>query len=137
MKKMILTTVLLTVLTAVNAQEAKPATKGTKDPAVMEQRAHERAEKRSAAMAQDLGLSAEQAEKVKPINERFAKEVAQLKQAGGPDDARKARLKILRETRDRDLKTILTEEQFSKFIELREARKDDTEDDEVKAPHNE
>ncbi|MBL7951480.1 MAG: hypothetical protein JNM62_07140 [Flavobacteriales bacterium] len=137
MKKTILTTMLLATLTAVNAQESRPASKGTKDPAVMEQRANERAEKRTATMAQELGLNAGQTEEVKMINERFAKEVAQLKQAGGNEEARKARLKILKDTRDRDLQSVLTAEQFNKMLELRKAKKEGHDDDEVKAPHNE
>lgn len=137
MKKYIITTVLLATLTAVNAQDAKPAEKATKDPKVMQQRAHERAEKRTATMTSELGLTEEQTAKVKVINDTFATEAAKLKQSGAKDEALKERMRIIRESRDRGLKGALTEEQYSKMLELRKAKKEDHEEEGEKVPHNE
>lgn len=137
MKKTILTTVLLATLTAVSAQDAKPADKATKDPKVMQERAHERAEKRTATMTTELGLSEEQTAKVKVVNDHFATESAKLKQSGAKDESLKARMRVLRDNRDRGLKAALTEAQYTKMLELRKAKKEDHDDDGDTAPHNE
>lgn len=133
-----ITTALLATLTAVNAQEVQPVVKPGKDPAVMEKRITERSEKRTAEMTTELALNTEQTAKVESINYQFTKAAAQLKQAGLPEDARKERMKVLRNTRDNQLKQALTEEQYQKMMELRKQRKDEEDKGEpAKAPHNE
>jgi len=123
MKQIIIATALFATLSAAQAQDAGTPTKATKDPAVMEQRAIARGEKRTETMTQELGLTAEQTPKVEEVNNRFAKNMAQLKQAGLAEEPMEARAKILRETRDRDLKAVLTPEQFEKMLALRKEKK--------------
>lgn len=138
MKKTIVATVLLATLTTVNAQDAARPANATKDPAVMEQRATERAEKRTGIMVEELGLTTEQAAKVEVIYERAAKSIAELKQAGLDDQARKARMKVLKDSRDKELKAVLTPEQFEKMLALRQEKKDEHKEmKDAKAPHNE
>lgn len=138
MKKLMMTTLLLATLTTANAQEKSTTGKGTKDPAVLEQRATERADKRTATMTEELGLTAEQTTKVDAINERHAKAVAQLRQAGLVEEARKERMKVLRNSRDNDLKQVLTAEQYDKMLALRKERKEaEGAEGADKLPHNE
>lgn len=137
MKTIIIGTFLLATLTA-NAQEAAPPAKSTKDPAVVEQRAAERAEKRTGMMVEELGLTTDQAAKVEVINDRSAKAIAELKQAGLDDEARRTRMKVLRDSRDKELKAVLTPEQYEKMLVLRKEKKDEhQEKKDAKAPHNE
>ena len=138
MKKMIIATVLLATLTTVNAQNTTTPAKPTKDPAVMEERAAERADNRTGEMVTELGLSTDQAAKVEAINDRSAKSLAEVKQAGLDDQAQKARMKVVRDGRDNELKAVLTPEQFEKMLVLRKEKKaEHMEKKDTKAPHNE
>ncbi len=139
MKKMLIAALLFATLTTVNAQGTTSTANATKDPAVMEQRAAEKAEKRTEEMTTELGLDADQTAKVKVINDRFAKSMAELKQAGLKEDAQKERGKVLRRSRDNELKAVLTADQYEKMLVLRKEKKAEHSDDakETKAPHNE
>jgi predicted transglutaminase-like cysteine proteinase len=93
MKKMMIATVLLATLSTVQAQETAAPAKPTQDPAVTEQRAAEKAEKRTEMMTQELGLSADQVSKVQVINDRFARSMAELHQAKLIEEAEKERVR--------------------------------------------
>ncbi len=109
------------------------------DPAKMQEHAAMRAEKRTSTMTEELGLSADQSSKVEAINATYAASMAKLKQAGLDEDARKEQMKQLRETRDADLKAVLTPEQHAKMLELRKAKHAEGKEkqQEMKKPHNE
>lgn len=136
MKKIILTTVLLATLTAVNAQDTKSADKA-KEPTLIQQVARERAEQRTLAMATELSLSEEQIGKVRVINERYTIEAEKLKQAGADPESTKERMRILRENRDQGFKAALTEDQYTKMMDLRKDSKEENEGAGGKTPHNE
>lgn len=139
MKKMMIATVLFATLTAVRAQETAAPAKPTKDPAVMEQRAAEKAEKRTETMTQELGLSAEQAAKVQEINDRFAKSMVELRQAKLTEEAQKERMKVIRQSRETEVKAVLSEEQYAKMLDLRKEKKTEHKNKPAgeKKPHNE
>ncbi|HRH68639.1 MAG TPA: hypothetical protein PLB89_03940 [Flavobacteriales bacterium] len=139
MKKMMMATVLLTALTTVNAQGTTDPAKPTKDPAVIEQRASEKADKRTETMTEELGLSTEQTAKVQVINERFAKAMMDLKKVQQAEDAQKERARIIRQQRDVELKAVLTTEQYEKMLVLRKEKKAEHQEkaDGGKKPHNE
>ncbi|MBL7938685.1 MAG: hypothetical protein JNL43_04925 [Flavobacteriales bacterium] len=139
MKKMMMAAVLLTALTTVNAQGTTDPTKPTKDPAVIEQRAAEKADKRTETMTEELGLSTEQTAKVQVINERFAKAMMDLKKVQQAEDAQKERARIIRQQRDVELKAVLTTEQYEKMLFLRKEKKAEHQEkaDGGKKPHNE
>lgn len=115
------------------------------DPAKMQEHAAQRAEKRTEAMTEELGLNDEQSAKVESINGTFTAGMAKLKQSGVDEDARKAQMKSLRETRDAELKSVLTAEQYSKMMEQRRAKRAEgmerhqemKKHNETKKPHNE
>lgn len=68
----------------------------------------------------ELGLSGNQAEQVRAVNDRYAQELAGMKQGDHADVAAfKAERKALFERRDADLKKALTAEQWEKLKELR------------------
>ncbi len=78
----------------------------------------ERAEQLTASMTTDLALSADQAAKVKEINvKRFTEqqEMRQKAQAGGDREAMREQMQTLRKKYDDQMKTVLTEEQFTKY----------------------
>ena len=71
----------------------------------------------------ELGLTAEQTPKVEAINTQFAKSMTELKAAGLDEQAQKARANVLRDGRDRQLKGVLTPEQYEKMLALRKEKK--------------
>ena len=139
MKKMMMATVLLAAFTTVSAQETTDPVKPTKDPAMIEQRAAEKAEKRTETMTQELGLSVEQTASVQVIKERFAKSMMELKQVEQAEETQKERARILRHNRDEDLKAVLTAEQYEQILAHRKAKEAEHKDKVVgeKKPHNE
>lgn len=119
MKKLILSTVLLATLTAVNAQDKGQTTKATQNPATMEQRASERAAKEADPMVAQLGLNAEQAEKFTAINQQHTKAIKDLENSGLTGEALTARSMVLNSTYENGVKGLLTAEQFEKWGALR------------------
>lgn len=76
----------------------------------------ERAEKQAERMATVLDLTPEQAEKVREINQSFAERAK-----AGREDLRKQR-EAMQEARKAALKSVLTEEQFTKLETLQAQR---------------
>ncbi|HQW07131.1 MAG: hypothetical protein IPH05_13795 [Flavobacteriales bacterium] len=109
MKKILLTTVLLATLTAVNAQESKDA---EMDKATIEQAAAAHQQ-----WADQYGLDPKQAELTRPVMDRFNAQMKELKSADLEGEAADARSQILMDMRDKDLEQILNKEQFVQFIE--------------------
>ena len=115
------------------------------DPAKMQEHAAERAEKRTDAMTEDLGLNKDQTNRVQTINATFAAGIAKLKTGGSEDADHKTQMKALREQRDGELKAVLTAEQYTKMMEHRKAKQAEglqrhgemKKRDPAKKPHNE
>lgn len=140
MKKTIITTVLLATLTAVSAQDAtSPKMEKAHDANKAEMQVGEKVDQRTEVMTKELGLTADQAAKVQVANERFAKNMAELKQAIPDTEARQARANVLRTSHDRELQQILTAEQYEKMLAMRNARTSAPAEKEMKTkmPHNE
>ncbi len=93
------------------------------DPAEMEQRGQERAGERTDMMTKELGLNDEQAQKVRIINSDFAKAMTDLKASGADETTRKTKAKALRDQRETDMRSVLTEQQYTKLKELRKAKR--------------
>ncbi len=140
MKKTIITTVLLATLTAVSAQDAtSPKMEKANDANKTELQAGEKVDQRTEVMTKELGLTADQSAKVQVANERFAKNMAELKQAIPDAEARQARANVLRTSHDRELQQILTAEQYEKMLAMRHTRTAAPAEKEMKTkmPHNE
>lgn len=102
-------------------------------PTTQEQRprmtTEERAKARTQRMTQDLGLSAEQLARVEALNLKHVKEGEVLSASDDKERAaRRAEMNDRKAAYEKELKTVLTPEQFSKW----EAKKD-----EMKAKHRE
>jgi Spy/CpxP family protein refolding chaperone len=82
-----------------------------KDPA-------DRAERQTAKMTEQLGLNADQAAKVKAINEKFAK------QANAEREKNRASREALRTEQDKELGKVLTKDQAAKWEQLKAERQD-------------
>ena len=123
MKKLITTTVLLAMLTAVNAQEKGQTTKATQNPAVSEQRASQRAAQTVDPLIAELGLDEGQVQKLAVVNQRHERAAAELQRSGLTGEALAARKKVLEDARDQDLRTLLTVEQYEKMINDRGIKK--------------
>lgn len=130
MKKIIISTVLLATLTAVQAQEAEPSGKATLTPNTTELRAQEHTDR----LIRELGITAEQAENVRLIEDKHMKGVVQLRASGAQGDSATERMRMLQEKRDHALKAVLTEQQFKKMEALRQAKKERPSDDAEKMP---
>jgi len=139
MKKMLLATVLFATVTTMNAQEKTAPAKPTKDPAVQEQRAAEKADKRTETLTKELGLSADQTAKVQVINDRFSRSMMDLHRTKLTEEAAKERGNVIRQDRDSELKAILTEEQYARMLAVRKEKKAEHKEKTAgdKKPHNE
>jgi periplasmic protein CpxP/Spy len=121
MKKLPIVLALATVLSASVSHAQEP--KKQRDPVKMEQKGQERAEERTEQLVKDLGLNDEQGKKVGVINSDFAKAMTDLKMSGVDEETRKTKSKALRQQRESDLKSVLTEEQYAKLLEIRQAKR--------------
>ena len=118
-------------------KEAKRAEK--QDPARMAERAEERADALTREMTADLGLSTDQQAKVATINSTYAASMAKMQQAGLDDEARKEKMKAMRQGRDKELKTVLTPKQYDTMMSLRKQKHAESKGNHPgsKKPHNE
>ena len=93
-------------------QEKQGGQRGTRD------------QRGSEELMQQLGLSDEQAGKVRTINENFTKGMGELRASGLDEEARKVKARALRTQRDGDLRNVLTEDQYRKLEHLRKERRE-------------
>lgn len=82
--------------------------------------AQERAQQRTNEMVSQLGLSAQQQEQVGAINLTFVQQLDVVQQSVAAQD-RAARGQALKDERERQLKKVLSEVQYDKLVELRQA----------------
>jgi Spy/CpxP family protein refolding chaperone len=75
-------------------------------------------------MVKELALIPEQTTQVEQLNKDQAAALAQLQQAGLEPEAKKARAQVLREKYDNRMKSVLTAEQYEKFVAMRKAKRD-------------
>ncbi len=102
--------------------------KAQKDPAA-------RAEDTTERMTKQLGLSEEQAAKVAVINSTYAEKMkAERAQSEADREARKTRMRAMKDARDAELKNVLTPEQFEKMLAQREAQKERHQDKQKERP---
>lgn len=76
-------------------------------------------------MVTDLGLNAEQTKKVEALNRKYGEKMGELFRNTTPDGDRTAmreKMTALRTEKNNELKTVLTEAQMKKFLELEEQR---------------
>ncbi len=89
-------------------------------------------------MIKDLELVDPQAAEVRSINEKYAKELHALKQQEPPREEMKSGRKEILLRRDEELKAVLTNEQWTRLLELREQWKAERKAErQVDMPHNE
>ncbi len=84
----------------------------------------ERAKHRTEVMTKELGLNAEQIAKVNTINLNFARYLSEVK-AIEDENSRRNRASALKTKRDEELKGVLTADQFTKMMDLREKKKEE------------
>lgn len=81
----------------------------------------QRAQKMTEKMVSGLQLDEKQAAAVKEINQRYAKQHAELWQNSNVDRADKpARMQALGQQKENELQSVLTKEQFGKFLQMKE-----------------
>ncbi len=84
-----------------------------------------RAEQQTANMTEKLSLSEAQTAKVKEINLKYAKKMSEARQsADGDREAMRATMLSIREEQDKELQTVLTEEQWQQWVKFRDERKE-------------
>ena len=84
----------------------------------------ERAKQLTTQMAEHLDLSEDQVKKVEEINLSYAKKMMEAREAAQSDrSAMRSKMESMTEDRNKDLKEILTEEQFESLEEMRSERK--------------
>lgn len=80
-----------------------------------------RAEQQTASMTEKLSLSEAQAAKVKEINLKYAGKMKEAREkADGDRDAMRAAVTTLRGEQDKELQTVLTDEQWQQWVKIRE-----------------
>lgn len=82
----------------------------------------ERAKHRTEVMTKELGLAGDQVDKVNSINLDFARHMAEVK-AITDEASRRGRAEALKNKRDAQLKGVLTADQYTKMMDLREKKK--------------
>lgn len=98
----------------------------------------ERAKRRTEKMTAELGLDGQRADAIYPINLSYARTTAELKQQKLAKEQMQSRMTALKDKRDADLKLVLTAEQYTKMLALREQKKDEAEEKQKeKGTHNE
>lgn len=74
-------------------------------------------------MVENLSLNEDQTKKVSELNEKYAEKMGEIFQnANGDFSGMREKMGKLREEKNEELKTVLTEEQFKKYLELEEKR---------------
>jgi len=74
-------------------------------------------------MVKDLALDAKQAEKVTAINKKFADKMSEMfKNAQNDREGMRDKMMALRTQKDEELKTVLTAEQYTKYVDLEKKR---------------
>ena len=75
-------------------------------------------------LSQDLGLSEEQRQEYAEIQDKYMKEMQELRSSGQSSRfVKMEEMKALREAQDKEIKKLFTEEQYAKFLEQRQKRK--------------
>lgn len=92
---------------------------GRMDPA-------ERAKFQTEQMKTDLGLNADQTTKVEAINKKYGEKMSAMFQAnrdgGGDFSQMREKMTALNEDKNKELKTVLTEDQMKKYLEIEQKR---------------
>jgi Spy/CpxP family protein refolding chaperone len=83
-----------------------------------------RGQQRSGELMQQLGLNDVQAGKVRAINDTYTKRMDELRGSGLDGEAHKVKAKAVRAQRDAELRTVLTDDQYRKLLELRKERRE-------------
>jgi Spy/CpxP family protein refolding chaperone len=83
-----------------------------------------RAQKQTQLMVDSLSLSAKQGEKVKEINLKYAEKMKELRNNAEVDrDAIWEKMNALRQEQDKELQTLVTAEQWDKWLKVRESER--------------
>ena len=84
----------------------------------------QRATQQTALMTEKLALSDAQALKVKEINLKYANQMKDAREkANGDRDAMRAAMAPIREAQDKEMQTVLTEEQWAQWTKFREEQR--------------
>ena len=116
--KIISSTLLLATALLCTTANAQDAPREKRNPA-------DRAEQRTEQMTKELALDADQAAKVEAMNKRYAEEMRALEPTEAERQEKREKMKDIQTRRDEELKTVLTEEQYAKMMELRQQRTDE------------
>lgn len=106
------------ILAGLAAVQAQPGGEGMgRDP-------EKRAEQQTATMTEKLSLSEAQTAKVKEINLKYATKIKEVRDnAGGDREAMRAAMTALRDEQDKELKAVLTDEQWQQWVKIREEQR--------------
>ena len=84
----------------------------------------QRAEQTTADMTAQMGLSEPQAAKVREINLKYAEKIKKAREESDGDwEAMRATMGTIRQEQDTELQTVVTEEQWQKWVAYREAQR--------------
>jgi periplasmic protein CpxP/Spy len=83
----------------------------------------EMVKRQTAEMVKDLALDAKQTEKVTAINKKYADKMGEMfKNAQSDREGMRDKMMALRTQKNDELKTVLTAEQYTKYLELEKQR---------------
>lgn len=117
MRKILLLTISLFATMILTAQTPQDKGRGKLDP-------KERAKRQTEQMTNDLGLNAEQSKKVEALNQKYNDKMQKIIEKKDENDRLKNReeMQVLREEKMKELKLIVTDEQYKKYIEFEKQR---------------
>lgn len=79
-------------------------------------------ERRIENLTKVLSLSSDQASEIRDVESNFMENMKALKDKGLSREEMRPEVKKLRDAKDTEYKDILTEDQYTKFVELRDSR---------------
>lgn len=83
-----------------------------------------RAEQQTAQMKEQLGLSDAQTAKVQEVNLKYAKQAQEAREkADGDWEAARGKMTAMRQEQDKELQTVVTQEQWQKWTAFREEQR--------------
>lgn len=101
---------------------------GQFDPDVM-------VKKQTVQMAEDLGLNEEQTEKVAVINKKYSDKMGFVfRNAGDNREGMREKMADLRRDKNKELKLVLTEEQYKTYVEAEQKRMTERRKEEAYGP---
>lgn len=126
MKRNLIFTFFLAAFTFIqaSAQTTPSADRASRREKMAASTPEQRAQRQTAQMKKQLSLSADQETAVASINLKYARQAQTLMDGGNRDRGAMKQARTMMAGKDDELKKVLNDDQYKKYDELKDARKD-------------